>query len=234
MITTSMLCSGYDKKQILFDVDFTAGDELTVIVGSNGSGKSTLLKSVFGLCNIYSGSISLDGQDITNIPTHKITDLGISYMPQINNVFSDLTITENLILGDIHKKPNLKYLFNFFPILESYQNKKAKNLSGGERQLLAMAMALAKNPKVILFDEPTANLSPKNSIIVLEKIKEIQAELKNCVIMVEQNVKHALNLCDQCYLFSSGNIIYNGNPQDLLNDKDLAQKYLGVKRDNTS
>ncbi len=227
-ITIQSLHSGYGKNQILHGVDFAAGDELTVIVGSNGSGKSTMLKSIFGLCDITSGRIMLEERDITGMSTHRITKTGISYMSQTNNVFYDLSIRENLVIASLPDEPPLEDLFELFPALRPSMSKKARDLSGGQRQMLAIAMTLTKKPRVILFDEPTANLSPKNATLVLEKIKEIQRKLGNCIILVEQNVKNALGACDTCYLFSSGNIIYHGEPASLLADEELAKKYLGV------
>ena len=229
VISTDLLCSGYDKTQILYSVNFAADKQLTAIIGSNGSGKSTLLKSIFGLCDIFSGHITLNGQDITKYPAHKLADMGIAYMPQKDNVFADLTVLENLNIANISNKTDFEDIWNFFSVLEPYKKTKAKNLSGGERQLLAMSMILVKSPDVILLDEPTANLSPKNADMILAKIKEIQHKLNCCIILVEQNVKNALNICDECYLFSSGKIVYQGNPQKLLSDSNLAQKYLGVK-----
>lgn len=227
-INIDSLGSGYGKNHVLHDVAFTADNEITAIVGSNGSGKSTLLKSIFGLCDIYAGKIIFDEHDITRTPTHKITDLGISYMAQRENVFGELNIYENLVISSLPAKPDLDATFDFFPILEQFRNKKAKDLSGGQRQMLAMAMILTKNPRVILFDEPTANLSPKNADLVLDKIQEIQKKLHNCIILVEQNVKNTLGICDKCYLFSSGKVVYHGNPQQLLNDSHLVGKYLGL------
>ena len=227
-IDVKNLCSGYDKKQILHDVSFSADNNITVVVGSNGSGKSTLLKSIYGLCDIFSGSIYLHQQEITDIPTFKMQSLGVTYMAQNNNVFADLSVYENLVIGNLPNSPDLEYVFDFFPTLKEILNLDARQLSGGQRQLLAMAMTISKRPDVMLFDEPTANLSPKNAEMVLDKIKEIQKKMDNCVILVEQNIKNALSICDACYLFTNGKVAYNGTPQKLLSDPDLASNYLGI------
>ena len=229
MIEIDSLCCGYDKIQILYNVNFSAKNQITAVIGSNGSGKSTLLKSVFGLCDVYSGKIKYNNLDITNIQTNKIIHLGISYMAQKDNVFLEQTIQENLIIASLPDSPDLVETFRIFPVLKQYKNKKAIQLSGGEKQMLAMAMILAKKPKIILLDEPTANLSPKNADIVLDKIKQIQQELDNCIILVEQNIKKSLAICDSCYLFSSGKVIYQGNAEKLLKDSKLVSKYLGIK-----
>lgn len=228
-MSTRRVSGGYGKNRVLFDVDFVAKNEITAVIGANGSGKSTLLRSMCSLCDVYSGQILLHDHNITNTPTHKITNLGISYMQQTNNVFSELSVYENLVIANMPDDPNPECISDVFPDLALLQRRKARQLSGGQRQLLAMAMALAKKPKVMLFDEPTANLSPKNAGIVLQKVKEMQHRLGNCVIIVEQNVQAALDLCDKCYLLSGGKVTYHGDPQKLLADPALLQKYLGVK-----
>ncbi len=228
VIRTSKLSGGYDKKQIIFDVDFIAANQITAVVGANGSGKSTLLKSICGLCDVHSGSITLHDKNIVDTNTHEITGLGISYMSQTDNVFSELSVHENLVIANMPSTPDADYIFDNFPDLKPLYCHKARQLSGGQRQLLAMAMTLSKKPQVMLFDEPTANLSPKNAKAVLEKIKEMQRLLGNCTILVEQNVKAALEICDRCYLLAGGRVAYEGDPQKLLSDPDLAKKYLGV------
>lgn len=229
MITTSLLSSGYGKNVVLHDVDFAADKGLTAIIGANGSGKSTLLKSICGIADKFSGKIMLNDKDITKVPTHKISKLGISYMAQINNVFPELTIRENLIIGMDQIRPDLKHIYELFPTLKDHEKQKSKNLSGGQRQLLALAMVVTKNPTVMLFDEPTANLSPINAKLILKKIIEVQKTLDNCVIVVEQNVKSILDVCENCYMFTTGTVRYSGNSQKLLADPELSDKYLGVK-----
>lgn len=221
------LACGYGKNQVLHGVDFSADfSKITAIVGSNGSGKSTLLKALFGLCDVKSGSIRALGRDITHIPTHAILNYGISYMAQRKNVFQDLTLRENLaVVAGRHRADRA---MDHFPELLPFLDRPAMTLSGGQRQLLAMAMILVHNPKIMLFDEPTAALSPKNADIIIEKIKDLNAEHDNCIVLVEQNVKYALRNCDKVYLLASGNVVYGGDPETLLHDEDLASKYLGM------
>ena len=223
---TNLSC-GYGKSQILYDVDFEASEgTITGIIGANGSGKSTLLKSMFGLCDVMSGRITTFGRDITRTPAYAMRGQGISYMAQRQNVFAELSLRENLVVaanGESHD-----HILDSFSEIKPFYHSKAKTLSGGQRQLLAMAMTLLGAPSVMLFDEPTAALSPKNSQIILEKIKQINTEAKNCTILVEQNVRRALEFCDYVYLLASGKVAYFGRPQALLDDEDLAAKYLGV------
>ncbi len=228
MISVKSLYSGYDKHQILHGVDLEVGKNITTIIGANGSGKSTILRSIVNLCDVYSGTILYDNTDITGISTHKLSKLGISYMAQTHNVFSELSVHENLIMAAHPEKPDLEYTFNMFEMLESYSTTKASKLSGGQRQLLAMAMMIQKKPQVCLYDEPTAALSPKNAKMILDKITQIQHDLQNCTVIVEQNVKAALGIADYCILVSSGTIQYAGDPQQLLDDESLGQKYLGL------
>lgn len=227
-IVINSLSAGYGKTHILFDVDFEAKNEITAIVGANGSGKSTLLKSMFGLCDVFSGTVRFGDLDITGIATHQMYKHHISYMAQRSNIFADLTIRENLTVSNLGNRDDVVSVYDLFPELKSKETQKAGTLSGGQRQLLAMAMAIITKPQVILFDEPTAGLSPKNAQHILDKIGQIRVERDVCVILVEQSVKRALNFCDTAYLLASGSVIYSGPPGPLLADKDLAKKYLGV------
>lgn len=227
-LSVESLSSGYGKHEILHDVDFTAGSGITAVIGANGSGKSTLLKSICGVCDNFGGRVLYGAQDITGLSTHRIMKSGISYMPQRDNIFSDLSVLENLIIANLPDTPDWDYVFDFFPELKSFGSKKANNLSGGQRQLLALAMCLQKKPGMMLFDEPTANLSPKAAQLVFKKIRQMQEELSNCVVLVEQNVQSALKICDRVCLFASGKIIFDGEPKALLSDKNMIKRYLGV------
>jgi len=233
-INVDTLNSGYVNSHILFDIDFDAKEkEITVVVGPNGSGKSTLLKSIFGLCTIYSGEICYNGKKITGLAPHEVARKKIAYLPQVNNVFSNLTIKENLIMASYTL--NLKLvsqrmpeIFETFPILKKFEKSKSNTLSGGERQMLAMGMALIRQPNVMLFDEPTASLSPKLANEVLSKIKQLRDDFGITIILVEQNVKRALTLGDFVYLFANGKSVFKGKPDELLNHPELGKLYLGI------
>ena len=233
-IHVEKLNSGYVNSHILFDVDFNAKDQdITIIVGPNGSWKSTLLKSIFGLCTVYSGKISYDGENITGLAPHEVARKKIAYLPQVDNVFSNLTIKENLIMASYTLDSKLvsqrmPEIFETFPILKKYEKSKSNILSGGERQMLAMGMALIRRPNVMLFDEPTSSLSPKLANEVLLKIKQIRDDFGITVILVEQNVKRALTLGDFVYLFANGKGVFKGKPDELLNHPELGKLYLGL------
>ena len=233
-IHVEKLNSGYVNSHILFDIDFNAKDQdITIIVGPNGSGKSTLLKSIFGLCTVYSGKISYDGENITGLAPHEVARKKIAYLPQVNNVFSNLTIKENLVMASYTLDSKLvsqrmPEIFETFPILKKYKKSKSNILSGGERQMLAMGMALIRRPNVMLFDEPTASLSPKLANEVLLKIKQIRDDFGITVILVEQNIKRALTLGEFVYLFANGKGVFKGKPDELLNHPELGKLYLGL------
>jgi len=207
--------------------------KINVVVGPNGSGKSTLLKSIFGLTTIYSGSIVYEGMELVGKPSHEIAKYGIAYLPQVDNIFANLTVEENLLMaGYLMRKEELEErvedIVEIFPIVKRYWKRKAKLLSGGERQMVAMAMALVRNPKVMLFDEPTGGLSPKIADEVIAKIIELRDSMNMTIILVEQNAKKALEIGDQAYLLVGGRLIFEGGCQELLEHPQLASLYLGV------
>jgi len=234
IIHVDNLNSGYVNSHVLFGVNFEAKDKMiTVIVGPNGSGKSTLLKSIFGLCDVYSGEISYGDKIITGLAPHEVARKKIAYLPQVNNVFANLTIKENLTMASYTldsktQSDKLPEIFETFPVLKKYEKSKADTLSGGERQMLAMAMALIRQPQVMLFDEPTASLSPKLADEVLSKIKQIRDDYEITVILVEQNVKRALKMSDYVYLLANGKGVFEGKSEELLSHPDLGKLYLGI------
>ncbi|MBW9222354.1 ABC transporter ATP-binding protein [Methanothermococcus sp. SCGC AD-155-C09] len=239
MIKVEKLNAGYGKLQILFDVDVeVSSGKITTIVGPNGSGKSTFLKSLFGLTDIYSGNITYDNKDITYIPPHEKTKMGISYLPQTNNVFTNLSVIENLkIAGYILKKNELEERMNFalkvFPELKDILNKKAGALSGGQRQMLAMATALVRKTKLLILDEPTAQLSPKLAEVIFDKIVELRDDYNITPLLVEQNAKRALEISDVGYMFVSGKVAYGGSAKSLLEHEKFQSYFLGIVDDES-
>jgi len=220
---------------VLFDINAKAEDkEITVLVGPNGSGKSTFLKTIMGITKVYSGKILFNGDNILGRPPHAVTKLGIAYLPQVDNVFTNLKVRENLVMaGYILKgdeaKERLQEAVEDFPVLKGYMDRRAGTLSGGERQMLAMAMATIRRPKIMLFDEPTASLAPKIALEVLNKIIDLRDNHNMTVVLAEQNARRALEHADQAILLVSGRVMYEGDSKELLNHKELGKVYLGIK-----
>ena len=204
--------------------------ELIGIIGPNGAGKSTLLKAVFGQVNIRSGRVILKGEDITGLKANKLVEKGVAFVPQTNNVFPSLTIEENLEMGVFQTPKRFKERFEFvtelFPDLGKRKNQRAGSLSGGERQMVAMGRALMTDPSVLLLDEPSAGLSPVRQDETFIRVKEVNSAGVT-VIMVEQNARRCLQICDRAYVLDQGKDAYTGTGRDLLNDPKMVELYLG-------
>jgi branched-chain amino acid transport system ATP-binding protein len=205
--------------------------ELVGIIGPNGAGKSTLLKSLFGLVDVRGGSISLRGQEITGKKAHQLVNLGVGYVPQVNNVFPRLTIEENLQMG-LYNDPKrfserFDYVAQLFPALGSRRKQRAGSLSGGERQMVAMGRALMPEPSVLLLDEPSAGLSPALQDEVFIRCRQINATGVS-IIMVEQNARRCLQICDRGYVLDQGRNAYTATGRDLMNDPKVIELYLGT------
>jgi len=204
--------------------------ELIGIIGPNGAGKSTLLKSIFGQVNIREGKIMLNGEDITGLKANKLVSKGVAFVPQTNNVFPSLSIEENLEMG-VFQTPKrfderFEFVTNIFPDLGKRRHQKAGSLSGGERQMVAMGRALMIDPSVLLLDEPSAGLSPVRQDEAFLRVKEVN-KAGVTVIMVEQNARRCLQICDRAYVLDQGRDAHTGTGRDLLNDPKMVELYLG-------
>ena len=206
---------------------------VTVIIGPNGAGKSTLVQAVAGLLTVSSGTILQGIDDITNIRPDQMAAHGIAYVPQSDNIFRNLTILQNLDLAlrreKVDKAARRTELLMQFPVLADKLTEKAGALSGGQRQFLAVAMALATRPQLILMDEPSAGLAPKAAEEVFEMVRAL-TETGATILLVEQNVNQALRLADQCYILAEGRNQIDGKATDLLGNSVVADIYLGGKR----
>lgn len=235
MLTVEGVSAGYGKLQILDDVSLEARPrEVTVIVGPNGSGKSTLLKTISGLTTIYQGKVTLDGKVLSGLAPHEVAKLGLAYLPQTESVFTQLSVAENFKMAGYTVKAEeinsrLEESLNIFPQLRSYLRTKVQNLSGGERQMVAMTMALMRKPNFIMFDEPTANLAPKVATQVLNTIHSLAQDTGLGVVLVEQNARRALEIGDRAYLLVSGKKVFEGKAKELLGLKELGKLYLGLQ-----
>ena len=231
MLKINNLHAGYDKIEILKGVNIDVkNNEIIALIGPNGAGKSTLLKSIFNLCNIYSGEIIFKDKNITKLQTYELIHEGISYVPQGRQIFRELTVKENLEMGafildkEVMKR-NIKDVFTKFPFLKEKRNEYAINLSGGQQQLLAIGRALMQNPQLLLLDEPSLGLSPKSMKEVFKKIREINKEGVS-IMIVEQNAKQAAEIADRTYILEDGKIALNGG-KEILKDKKLKDIYFG-------
>jgi len=205
--------------------------ELIGIIGPNGAGKSTLLKAIFGLVNVRAGSISLYGEDITHLPANKLVARGVGFVPQTENIFPSLTIEENLQMG-LFQKPKLyaerlEFVTSIFAELSSRLKQRAGSLSGGERQMVAMSRALMMDPHVLLLDEPSAGLSPVRQDEAFIRVSEIN-KAGVTTIMVEQNARRCLQICDRGYVLDQGKDAYTGTGRELLTDPKVISLYLGT------
>jgi len=226
--------AGYGKLQILSGVSLKAQpNQITVIVGPNGSGKSTLLKTIAGLTNIYTGQVALDGKIISNLAPHEIARLGIAYLPQTESTFTQLTVDENFkmagyTIGTQDFEERKQRALEIFPRLTSYMKTRVSHLSGGERQMVAMSMALLRKPNTIMFDEPTANLSPLLATEVLNTITYLAKDSDITILLVEQNATRALQIGQSAYLLVNGTTIFEGSAKALLEHPELGRLYLGL------
>ena len=205
--------------------------EMIGIIGPNGAGKSTLLKAMFGLVKVHSGSVTLHGEDITNNRANRLVQMGVGFVPQTNNVFPSLTIEENLRMGLFLRPKKLQErlgaMWDLFPTLHERRDRSAGALSGGERQSLAMARALMMEPKVLLLDEPSAGLSPVRQDETFIRTRQIN-KTGVCVVMVEQNARRCLQICDRGYVLDQGRDAYTGTGRELANDPKVIELYLGT------
>ena len=235
VIEVTNLYAGYGKMVILHGVNmYVEKNEIVTIVGPNGSGKSTLIKAIMNIATIISGSIKLEGKDITRYRTDEIARMGVGFVPQTDNVFTTLTVKENLEMGAYTIKDKsvieerMEEVLSIFPDLKPRLNQYAASLSGGERQMLAMARALMAKPKVMLLDEPTAALSPKYVDLVLSKIKEIR-DSGVTIVLVEQNAKKGLEIGDRGYVLVTGKVAYTAPTKEILSHPEIGKLYLGLK-----
>ena len=231
LLSGKNITCGYSSVDILSD--FTIGvkrGQIASIVGPNGAGKSTAMKAIFGLLDIRKGQIFLDGEDITNLRPQERVLKGMGFVPQTNNIFPSLSVQENLEMGAFIQAKNcedmLNYIYELFPILKDKRHQQAGELSGGQRQQVAVGRALMTNPKVLMLDEPSAGVSPIVMEGIFKKIKEI-ANQGTAILMVEQNAKQALAISDLGFVLNQGKNLFTDTGKSLLDNKEVRQAFLG-------
>jgi len=226
------ITAGYTREvNILSDVNIRLeSGQIVSVIGPNGAGKSTLLKTIFGILKPTTGKISLKDEDITGLKPDKVAKRGISYVPQVDNVFPSLTIQENLEMGAFIREDDysrrLNEIYELFPILGERKKQKAGQLSGGQRQMVAMGRALMVDPQVLLLDEPSAGLSPKLVDMIFEKITDVN-KTGVSMIIVEQNAREALKMAGHGYVLAMGRNVLDDTGQALLANKEVGRLYLG-------
>lgn len=233
MIAVESLHAGYGKLQILHDINLTFHqNRFTAVLGANGSGKSTLMKSIFGLTQIFGGAIRFDDRNLVGMPTEAISKLGLAYVPQRENIFTDLSIRENLLLSARQLAKDdariaMEQTYDMFPILAKRERQRAGQLSGGERQMLAIAIAWLTRPAVMLLDEPSAGLAPLIANEVFEILQTL-CDQGMTFVVVEQNARRILQYCDEVYILREGQLAFSGTAQECLADEETVKGYLGV------
>lgn len=233
MLKIRKLESGYGLMEVLWGVDIDVEDnQIVALIGPNGSGKSTILKSIYRLCDVYSGDIQFDGQSINTVRREEIINMGISYAPQGKYVFDDMTVRENIEMGGFSVKDaidfneGLKDIYVDFPILKKKENKIANTLSGGEKQVLSIARALITNPKLLILDEPTLGLSPIVGKQIFKKLLHIKKERHISILNVEQNAKQAVEIADKTYIIEDGKVALRGG-KEILKNPAVQKIYFG-------
>jgi len=224
----------YGDLQALWEVSFNVEKgEIVAILGSNGAGKSTTLRTISGLLRPRTGSIQFLGESLGKIPPHRIVDLGVAHIPEGRKLFPLYSVMENLKMGAYTRKliekkdETLEWVFELFPILKERRNQAAGTLSGGEQQMLAIGRGLMSRPKLLMLDEPSLGLAPRLVLTVFDLIRRINEE-GITVLLVEQNVRHALQLAHRAYVLETGRVVLEGKGDELMDNEHVKKAYLGM------
>lgn len=231
LLEVNSLTSGYGSMEVLREVSLRVEErEIVSIIGPNGAGKSSFMKAIFGLLKPWSGSIMLEGSSIGGMAPDRIVQQGLCFVPQVENVFPNLTVEENLDMGGFLVKgplePRKKRVYDLFPRLYERRRQRAGKMSGGERQMVAMGRALMLEPKLLMLDEPSAGLAPLMVDAIFETVQQIN-DAGVAILMVEQNARKSLELADRGYVLATGRNQIDGTGAELLDNPEVARLYLG-------
>jgi len=234
MLRVEQVNAGYGDIQVLWDVSFQVRtNEFVVLVGANGAGKSTIMRTISSIIHPTSGAIWFEDQRIDQTPPHRIIHHGIAHVPEGRQLFPEMSVVENLEIGSLtpdakgHRKETLEWVLTLFPRLRERQKQMAGTLSGGEQQMCAIARGLMSRPKMILFDEPSLGLSPLLTQEIFRLTRQIHEE-GITILMVEQNVKQTLAICDRAYVLENGRVVHEGKGSELLENEQVKQAFLGI------
>lgn len=234
ILEMSGVCSGYGPVKVLHDVDISVPQgTITAVLGANGAGKTTLLRTLSGLVRTTAGQIMFDGKDLRSVPVEKLVQLGIAHVPEGRGVVTELTVDENLRLGGLWRKDRaddaraLTEVYDFFEPLARRRTFAGHQLSGGERQMLAVGRALMARPRLLLLDEPSLGLAPKVTAQIMALLKQLRDTQGLTVLLVEQNVRSALSIADEGVVMSLGRVVVTRRAEELRDDQDLRHAYLG-------
>lgn len=233
LLEVDSLVSGYGNKQVLADVSLrVARGEIVAIIGHNGAGKTTLLKAVFGMIRVWQGDVQYNGHAIENAPPRRLIRGGLTYVPQGNRVFGDLTVSENLHVAGTAlpnrraRRAGIECALADYPVLRARLKQRAATLSGGEKQMLALTMSLVLSPQMILMDEPSLGLAPPLVIGALNRIHALARERGVTILIVEQKVRDVLKIAQRVYVLRSGQVSYTGSAESLRDEATLRMAYL--------
>ncbi|MHB9287961.1 ABC transporter ATP-binding protein [Halobacteriales archaeon Cl-PHB] len=235
MLELDDVYTGYGEIQVLHGIDLEVTEgEIVALIGSNGAGKTTTTRTICGMIPTWDGRITYKGEDITDSEPHEVVEHGIVQVPENRELFVNMTVEDNLLLGaqtdyaKDNRATNLEYAYDLFPRLEERSNQVAGTMSGGEQQMLTIARALMAEPEFLILDEPSIGLAPQLVSEVFDVIQEVQAEQDLTVLIIEQNVQETLTLADRAYVLENGEISIQGDSEDLLDDERVVEAYLGI------